>query len=215
MVMWATGSPKPAMRAQLFLVGSGRMSRTVSAQPDDRVIERLMAELRLVKREAAGKLMELLWPDLRRLAAAKMRRERPDHTWQPTALVNELYLELIKAGGLSAGAHRNDRNAFLGLAAHMMMRLLIHHARPLHRRIQRAPLEGQTSSPELAAETLDDVESLLSKLAEIHPQLRTVVEMKVFEGLSLEEIAGRLGCSLRTIERRWTLAKHWLGKALA
>ena len=125
-----------------------------------------MAELQLGKREAAGELMELLWPDLRRLAAAKMRRERPDHTWQPTALVNELYLELINAGGLNKGAHRNDKSAFLGLAAHMMMRLLIHHARPLHRRVQRTPLDGQSSAPELAAQTLDEVESLLSKLAE-------------------------------------------------
>lgn len=85
--------------------------------------------------------MELLWPDLRRLAAAKMQRERADHTWQPTALVNEPYVELVKSKALDSGAHRNDKNAFMGLAAHIMMRLLIHHARPLHRRVRRLPID--------------------------------------------------------------------------
>jgi DNA-directed RNA polymerase specialized sigma24 family protein len=125
-----------------------------------------MAELRQGNREAAGELMELLWPDLRRLAGAKMHRERTDHTWQPTALVNELYLELIKAGPLHAGGHANDRDAFMGLAAHMMMRLLIHHARPLHRQVRRTPIEQQSSTPELAAESLNDIEALLSSLAQ-------------------------------------------------
>jgi RNA polymerase sigma factor (sigma-70 family) len=62
---------------------------------------------------------------------------------------------------------------------------------------------------------LNDIEALLSDLAKIHPQLRPVVEMKVFEGLPLEEIASQLSCSLRTVERRWTFARHWLQKALA
>jgi RNA polymerase sigma factor (TIGR02999 family) len=191
------------------------MSGTVPAHPEDGTIERLMGELRLGNRAAAGELMELLWPDLRRLAAAKMNRERTDHTWQPTALVNELYIELVRSGAFQPGGHRNDRNAFMGLAAHMMMRLLIHHARPLNRRVRRVSIDEQSSSPELSAETLNDVEAVLSSLATVHPQLRPVVEMKVFEGLSLEEIAGRLNCSLRTVERRWTFAKHWLEKELA
>src|SRR6516225_8742918 len=103
-----------------------------------------MAELRQGNREAAGALTELLWPELRRLAAAQMKGERTDHTWQPTALVNELYLELIHGSG---GVHRNDKNAFLALAAHMMMRLLIHHARPLHRRVWRVPIKDEDRAP--------------------------------------------------------------------
>jgi len=174
-----------------------------------------MAELRQGNREAAGALTELLWPELRRLAAAQMKGERSNHTWQPTALVNELYLELINAKGLgSGGIHRNDKNAFLALAAHMMMRLLIHHARPLHRRVRRVPIVDEDKAPELAIQELSNIEDLLSGLAKIDPQLRTVVEMKVFEGRSHEEIGGQLGCLLRTIERRWTLAKHWLEKEL-
>jgi RNA polymerase sigma factor (TIGR02999 family) len=186
----------------------------VGPQSKEGNIEQLMAELRRGNREAAGALTELLWPELRRLAAAQMKGERTDHTWQPTALVNELYLELIHAKELGSGVHRNDKNAFLALAAHMMTRLLIHHARPLHRRVWRVPIEDEDRAPELAIRRLNDIEDLLSGLAEIDPQLRTVVEMKVFEGRSLEEIASQSGCSLRTIERRWTLAKHWLEKEL-
>lgn len=175
-----------------------------------------MAELRRGNREAARALTELLWPELRRLAAAQMKGERVDHTWQPTALVNELYLELANARGLGSGhgIHRNDKKAFLGLAAHMMRRLLIHHARPLYRRVKRVPFDGDSSASEVATRTLNDIEDLLAGLAQIDPQLRTVVEMKVFEGRSLEEIAGQLGISHRTAERRWTLARHWLEKEL-
>jgi RNA polymerase sigma factor (TIGR02999 family) len=174
-----------------------------------------MVELRKGNREAAGQLMELLWPELRRLAAAQMTRERANHTWQPTALVNELYLELVNARSLSGSVHRNDRNAFLGLAAHMMMRLLIHHARPLRRRVAHTSVDEWSERPELAADQLDEIEAILSRLGYVHPELRAVVEMKVFEGLSLEEVAGRLNTSLRTVERRWAVARHWLEKELA
>lgn len=171
----------------------------------------MLAEARQGNRDALGDLIAALWPELRRLAAAQMSRERTDHTWQPTALVNELYIEMIKAKKLDQGsAVRNDKNAFLGLAAHMMMRLLIHHARPLHRRVRKEAIPEDSSASEFAVENLSLVETLLSDLAAIHPELRTVVELKVFEGLSSEEMATRMGCSLRTVERRWTLAKHWL-----
>jgi RNA polymerase sigma factor (TIGR02999 family) len=186
----------------------------MSAHSGGSAIEQLMADLRHGSREAADELTELLWPELRRMAAAQMKGERTDHTWQPTALVNELYLELVNARGLGSEGviRRNDKNAFLGLAAHMMRRLLIHHARPLHRRVRRVPIGDEDSSAELAIQALNDIEDLLAGLAKINPQLRTVVEMKVFEGLSLQEIAAGLGCSHRTVERRWTLAKHWLEK---
>ena len=118
---------------------------------------------------------------------------------------------MIKANKLDQGpGRRNDKDAFLGLAAHMMMRLLIHHARPLYRRVSKDAFPEDSTPTELAVENLSHVETLLSDLAAIHPELRTVVELKVFEGLSSEDMAARMGCSLRTVERRWTLAKHWL-----
>lgn len=181
--------------------------------PGERTIEQLIADARRGDRSAVDGLMQALWPELRRIAASQMRGERQDHTWQPTALVNELYLELLKAKSLDGDATRNDRNGFLGLASHMMMRLLIHHARPLYRRVQKTSLQDD-SAPELATDRLSEVETLLASLGAIDPQLRTVVEMKVFEGHSSEEMAARLGCSLRTVERRWTVAKHWLEQNL-
>ena len=175
-----------------------------------------MAQVRDGDRAAADKLMEQLYPELRRLAASKMRGERGDHTWQPTALVNELYLQLIKTklGAASEAGQRNEKEAFFGLAAHMMMRLLVHHARPLYRRVQKIPLAAGVKFPKAAAHDLNQVEALLSGLAALDPELRSVAEMKVFEGLSISEIAEQLGCSSRTVERRWNFARHWLAKEL-
>lgn len=179
--------------------------------PGTRTIEQMLADARQGSREALGELMDALWPELRRMAAARMRTERQDHTWQPTALVNELYLELVRSQSLDRGPGlRNDKGAFLSLASRMMMRLLIHHARPLDRRVRRTSIEVEGNAPELCVEESRQVDLLLSGLAEVHPDLRAVVEMKVFEGLSMDEMATRLGCSLRTVERRWMLARRWL-----
>ena len=186
----------------------------MSPRLDKEAVEQLIAQMRQGKREAADALMEVLYPELRRLAALKMKRERADHTWQPTALVNELYLELIKARGLDSGAGQggDEKKVFFGLAAHMMMRLLIHHARPLSRRVAKVDIEEE--SPAFAAKGLDELEALLGNLGSIDPQLRRVVEMKVFEGLSVEEMAGQLRCSATTIKRLWHFAKGWLGNEL-
>ena len=169
-----------------------------------------MTAFREGDRKAGGALADLLYPELRRLAAAKMQGERSGHTWQPTALVHELYLELIKVRGLGAsGGSEEDRKAFLGLAGHMMKRLLIHHARPLHRRVQRVDL-SEAAPADRTAESLQDVEDALTRLAAVDPRLRTVVEMKVFEGLTGDEMARRLGCSRATVSNWWNFAQRWL-----
>lgn len=149
------------------------------------------------------------------MAAARIRRERSDHTLQPTALVNELYLELLKLRSLNGAASEAREQIFFGLAGRMMMRLLIQHARPLHRRVKKVPLAMEHQAPSTATEELTEIEHLLSKLAAIDPQLRALVEMKIFEGCSMDEIAARLGCAVRTVERRWNFARHWLEKELA
>src|SRR5438477_8638785 len=103
-----------------------------------------MASFRNGDHDAAGRLVELFYSELRRIAAARMRAERPDHTLQPTAVVHQLYLELIKLKALrpagSEGAP-NDKAAFLGLAAYLMKQLLIHHARPLAKRVAKTELQ--------------------------------------------------------------------------
>jgi len=177
----------------------------------------LMAKLRRGEPGAAEQLVDLFYPELRRLAAAKMRREREPHTWQPTALVNEFYLELRKIRQLREAAQddpENEQKAFLSLAAFLMQRLLIHHARPLARQSERVDADCLT---ELGSgdEWLRQVEDALSGLEHIDPRLRQVVEMKVFGGLSGEEIAQHLGCSLRSVNRHWSFARDWLATNFA
>jgi RNA polymerase sigma factor (TIGR02999 family) len=185
-----------------------------SLSPDS--VALLTADFRRVDRNPAGELVEQFHLELRRLAAARMRRERADHTWQTTALVNELYLELVKVRGLtSADLEEQDKAAFLGFAGHIMKRLLIHHARPLYRRAQKVPLEEAPEPIVEGAEALREVDDALGRLAAIDPKLRTVVEMRVFEGLTGDEIASRLACSRRTVASYWNFARRWLEKECA
>ena len=189
------------------------MTTPASLQAD--TVARLMTSFRNGDHEAAGRLVELFYPELRRIAAARMRSERPDHTLQPTALVHQLYLELVKVKALrpasSDGA--DEKAAFLGLAAYLMKRLLIHHARPLARRAEKAELPelpGPLSPREHSLLELDDV---LNRLAAINPALRQVVELRVFEGLTREEIARKMGCGTATVARHWRFARNWLEEA--
>jgi RNA polymerase sigma factor (TIGR02999 family) len=168
-----------------------------------------MAALRRGDREAGARLIELFYPELRRLAANHMRGERKDHSWQPTLLVNELYLELIKIHALQPQTDRqNEKAAFFALAGQVMKRLLIHHARPLSSKAQKVPLWEELCLD--ADISILEVEDLLARLAAIKPILRTVVEMKVFEGRTAEEIAAQLGCATVTVNRYWQFARHWL-----
>jgi RNA polymerase sigma factor (TIGR02999 family) len=178
---------------------------------------RLMAEFRGGSPEAAGKLVDLFYPELRRLASGRMLGERANHTWQPTVLVHELYLELtrIKALPPESAADADERAAFFGLAAFLMRRLLVHHSRPLPNRVTRTEITEALGMAANGEQSLQEIEDMLSRLGAIDPKLRTVVEMKVFEGLSREEIGERLGCSVRTVARHWDFAQHWLRKTLA
>jgi len=175
-----------------------------------------MSELRLGRHDAGRELAELCYPQLRRMAAAKMRGERAAHTWQPTELVNELYLELLKLRPMDSRDYSEDaeRAAFFALAGQMMKRLLIHHARRLYRQMERVEFEDEAETgPDPQA--LQEVEDALSRLAAIDPRFRTVVEMRVFEGLTGEEIARELDCSPRTVANCWNFARHWLQKEWA
>ena len=148
-------------------------------------VNRLMAGLRSGSPEAAGKLVELFYPELRRLATTRMLREQANHTWQPTVLVNELYLELTRIKALPPSSPRDDeeKNAFFGLAAFLMKRLLVHHARPLPKRVTRTEIGEAIGVAASGEQSLHEIEDLLSRLGSIDPKLRAVVEMKAFEGL--------------------------------
>jgi RNA polymerase sigma factor (TIGR02999 family) len=178
-------------------------------------IHRLMADFRRGDKQAANSLVELFYPQLRRLAATRMKSEKLDHTWQPTVLVNEFYLELLKIKALRAPEEGEDeKSAFFGLAAHMMRRLLIHHARPLSSKIDKVELE-EDSAADRGLEEIAEIEKVLEGLERVRPRLRAIVQMKVFEGLTLEEIAARLDCATATVTRDWSFARHWLQKALS
>ena len=154
--------------------------------------------------------MERFYPELKRLAAGKLHGERQEHSWQPTLLVNELYLELIKIKALPPRDRDRDdeKAAFFALAGQIMKRLLIHHSRPMSSKARKIPLwEGVSVEGE---SSIAEVEDLLARLAAIKPAIRSVVEMKVFEGLTAEEIAPRLGCSVVTVHRYWQFARRWL-----
>ena len=185
-----------------------------ASEPDS--VARLMARFRQGDKAAARQLVELLYPELRRIAAAKMKGERSEHTWQPTVLVNELYLALVKMKALGGSCLDSDQEkaAFLGLAGHIMKRLLIDHARPLYRHADKIPFQEGPNVVAPGAESLQQVEEALSRLAAIDPKFRTVVEMRVFEGLTGDEIAEQLGCSPRSVATYWNFAKRWLQKEL-
>lgn len=185
-------------------------------QPAPSEVAELMGRLRCGSRQAAGQLVALFYPELRRLARAQMRGERPGHSWQPTLLVNQLYLELVKIKALrqDGAPGQDDRQAFFGLAAHLMRRLLIHHSRPLAKRVKMAELGDEIPLDETSADDLAIVENLLHGLEQMDPEFRLVTELKVFEGLSMEDIADQLDIPLRTAYRRWTLARTWLAAHL-
>lgn len=184
--------------------------------PAEEDVTFLMGELRRGDNSAAGRLVQRFYPELKRLAIAQMQGEKPGHTWQATVLVNELYLELCRIRQLeqtSARTPEQERGAFFCLAAHIMRRLLIAHARPLRKRSTHVPddvLENTTAGEE----ALREVTTLLDKLGSLDPKLRQVVEWKVFEGLSTEQIADQLGCAPRSVARYWSFARGWMANAL-
>jgi RNA polymerase sigma factor (TIGR02999 family) len=185
----------------------------VPPPPSER-IQRLMAAFRQGDRAAADELVEIFYPQLRRLANSRLKSEHPGHSWQPTLLVNELYLELIKIKAIpSSESDRGDaKAAFFGLAAHLMRRLLIQHARPLRAKAMAVALTEDY--PTSGAESVAEMELALSKLEAIRPRLRAIVELKVFEGMTIDEIAQRLECSTATVTREWNFIRHLLQREL-
>lgn len=163
---------------------------------------------------AAGELVEILYPQLKQIAISRMQTENRRHTWQPTVLVNELYLELLKIRSLRAGDDDGvaEKDAFLRLSAHLMRRLLIHHARPMSKQVPLQTFDERFIHGRTPEESLREIDNALDQLGKLNPDLRTVVELRVFEGLTVDEIAARMGCSPRSVARYWNYAKDWLAQ---
>lgn len=164
---------------------------------------------------ALERLTPLVEAELRRLARGYMRRERRGHTLQTTALVNEAFLRLTDAHAIGW----QDRAHFLGIAARLMRRVLVDHARARGYRkrgggVQRVTLnEGLVPSPEPAL-NLIALDRALEALAAVDPRKSRVIELRFFGGLSVEETAEVLHVSADTVKRDWRLAKLWLLREL-
>lgn len=160
---------------------------------------------------AASKLMPVVYDELRRLAGSYMRRERSDHTLQATALVHEAYLKLVEQHSVDW----QSRAHFFGIAAQLMRRILIDHARGHSRdkrggEHQKVSLDEAFVFAEQRADELIAVDDSLNRLAKIDPRQARVVELRFFGGLSVEEAAEVLGVSPKTVKRDWSVAKAWL-----
>ena len=167
--------------------------------------------------EAPAKLMPLVYDELRRLARDYLRHERPGHTLQPTALVNEAYMRIVDQRRVNI----ENRAQFFGLAAQLMRHILVDHARARAAgkrggaQLHRLSLDETRVAVEDRAAELVALDEALRSLAQIDPRKSRVVEMRFFGGLSVEETAGALGVSGKTVMREWRIAKVWLHRELA
>jgi RNA polymerase sigma factor (TIGR02999 family) len=167
-------------------------------------------------KNAAEQLMPLVYDELRRLARSYLRRERPDHTLQPTALGNEAYLKLVD----QRRVNWQNRHHFFGIAAQMMRRVLIDHARA-HATEKRGGSRHKVSLDEADIPTTGEraaeliaLDTALSQLSEVFPRKGKVVELRFFGGFSVEETAEVLNISDKTVMREWESAKLWLYREL-
>ncbi len=179
-----------------------------------RDITQLLGQVASGDAAAEAQLLDYAYDELRRLAGGMMRRERPDHTLQPTALVNEAALRMLGSEALASG---RDRAYFFGAMATAMRRVLVDHARSKNasRRgggaYERQPLNAVVESLERDAQidliALDDA---LKKLEQLSDRQAQVVALRFFGGMSVPQIADHLDIGVSTVEKDWRLARAWL-----
>lgn len=173
-------------------------------------ITTLLGHWRQGDSEALSKLMTMLNDPLRELAKARLGKERANHTLQPTALINELYLKLDQGVGIDWA----NRSHFFAVSASIMRRILVDHARKHHRSVQADQRLSLTLAeqllPQLPNIDLLDLDRALDRLNKIDDMQHQIVELRLFAGLSTSEIASVLSVTQRTIQRKWQVARIWL-----
>jgi len=158
--------------------------------------------------QAEPELFEVLMPDLRKIAGCCFRAERPNHTLQPTGLVNEAFVRLARAKNIDW----RDRGHFFALAARIMRRFLIDHARA-RPSVQFLPMDGfpeRVLGQHTPLDLAITIDTLLNELDRVSPRQRAVVELKFFLGMTDEEAADALNLTLHTLQREWYRARRWL-----
>lgn len=180
-------------------------------------LAQLLQEVAAGDSGAAARLFPIVYDELRHLAAAVLRRERPSHTLQPTALVHEAFLRLV---GVKA-ANVQDRSHFIAIAARAMRRVLVDHAR------SRAALKRGVGESRLCIDDVDvaaspgsdvdlvGLDQALERLAALDERQARIVELRFFGGLTVEETAAVIAASERTVKRDWQMARAWLRRELA
>lgn len=177
-----------------------------------RPITTLLHEWQEGKEEALNELLPFVYDELRRRAAAYMRSERPGHTLQTTALVNEAYIKLFEKGEIEW----ESRNHFFAIAAQAMRRILVDHARKKNRkkRGSKSPVlpldEARLIPSKDSTVDLEALDQALSRLAAFDERQAKIVELKYFGGMTFEETADVLGVSKVTVKRDWKIARVWL-----
>jgi RNA polymerase sigma-70 factor, ECF subfamily len=176
----------------------------------------LLADLHAGNSGAAGELMEIVYPELRRLAASYLAAQRADHTLQPTALVHEAFLKLIDqtSPAYSGRAH------FFAVAAKAMRHILVDHARAEHAAKRgggwsRISLDGNLAPSGQSIVDMIALDDALSGLAALDPRQAQIVELRFFGGMTVEEVAQVLGVSRSTVEEDWRMARAWLSRRLS
>jgi len=181
-----------------------------------RHVSRLVAQSAAGDAAAAAELFPIVYEELRRLAASALRRERTDHTLQPTALVHEAFLRLAETPGTSW----ENRAHFVAVAARVMRRVLVDHARgrnALKRgngeiRVPIDDVDVPAVGQDVDLVALDDA---LARLAMLDERQARIVELRFFGGLSVPETAALIGASERTVKRDWQVARAWLTRELS
>jgi len=180
-------------------------------------VTRWMEAMRKGEEGAGDRLMGLVYDELRRMAAVQMLREDPGHTLQPTALVHEVWMRMAGRDG-EAGGYAN-RAHFFGVASEAMRRILIESARrklaqkrggrARHERLEEDEIESPAPPEEVLA-----VHEAMVLLEQEDASLAALVRLRYFAGLSMEEVAGVLGLTVRTAERRWAFGRAWLRREI-
>ena len=187
------------------------------ADPTPHVVTQLLQDWSQGDETALDKLIPIVYDELRRQAANYMRRERPWQSLQTTALVHEAYLRLVD----QRAVEWQNRNHFFAIAANLMRRILVDHARQ-HQAEKRGgadltmlPIDDVDASIDEPEVDLVALDQALERLSLLDEQQSRVVELRFFSGLSVEETAAVLNISARTVKREWRAAKAWLLRELS